>query len=589
MNFFSTNEGLFHFVPFLQRTFFPKLPYQTKASDLKPTICSLGGKNSAISTQNSHSAKVVSKSQLQSEYFCLKLAVLLLVFLVSSLSISFAEEQMINIKVAQYPQKIDFVCSQGATWELGGNSGHILSTDTCQLSGVMTTEAKKRYHVIVESVPENEPSKINNSLTLWKSQGWDVHTLNIGDPVYASDGSLIYDGRTVLIGVGTFVDQQLAQDLVDKFAASFTSALIHEEVIYLSQGRITLSLNGSVQAVGESFTLVPQQTVLLKKVEYAAGYPWHGFEDRSYRGKLTIRWGAHNALDCILNAPLEYVLSGIVPSEISSKAEVGAMQAQAVAARGDILSKIGHAHPGEGFDICSEQHCQVFGGETSITGDIAKKILPTYGLIVSNPNGLLVSTFYSSNCGGHSEANQVVWTPPADPALAGTWDTDSPPNLDLSEEEQAGQFIKFPPTCYCSDTTVEGGDKFRWQKSYSAADWKEVESNIGVGRIRKITDLARGFSGRIYQMTVVGENGKKTLLKELNIRKIFGSLKSSCFVSIFTYDDSGFINGGLLKGAGFGHGVGMCQTGAQALAKRGWSFDKILSHYFLNTSLKKWY
>ena len=174
--------------------------------------------------------------------------------------------------------------------------------------------------------------------------------------------------------------------------------------------------------------------------------------------------------------------------------------------------------------------------------------------------------------------------------LMGVWDTTlNPPSLDLSEEKQVTAFITNPPACFCSDPAAEGGVNFRWKKTVSAGDWKTIENAIGVGRIKKVTDIARGFSGRMYRITFIGERGSKTVMKELNIRKLLGGLKSSCFIATWNVDASGFITSAELTGAGFGHGVGMCQTGAQSMGKRNWSFDKILAHYFPGSILKKWY
>ncbi len=90
-------------------------------------------------------------------------------------------------------------------------------------------------------------------------------------------------------------------------------------------------------------------------------------------------------------------------------------------------------------------------------------------------------------------------------------------------------------------------------------------------------------------MTFVGQAGEKTIMKELNIRRTFGSLMSACFTADYQYDAQGYIIGAKIAGAGFGHGVGMCQTGAQSLAQKGWSFQRILAHYFPGSLLKKWY
>jgi SpoIID/LytB domain protein len=499
-------------------------------------------------------------------------------------------EKTIAIKIAQYATSIDFMCRDGATWNMGEKTGGIKAADTCSLSGTLLKRAVKRYHVLTNSVKAAEVNQLDEFVAEWRSLGFSPKIEILGEPLYTDDGkTLIHDGRLAVVNVGTFADMASAQALVDRLAAQGKSSWIQTEVVSRSEGRMSLKVNGSIVAEGTDLLLVPQQLVLLKKVEYAVGYPWHGFADRSYRGSLMIQWGAYDAMDCILKTPMEMVLAGVVPSEISAKAEIGALQAQACAARGEILAKIGKRHPGEGFDTCSEQHCQVFAGESTLSIEVGRKIAPAKGWVLTTPQGGLVDAVYAANCGGRGEASHYVWTGPENPILRGVWDADQPPNLDLSEEKQVGVFLTTHQNCYCNNPTVEGGTNFRWQKTLNASDWKAIESAIGVGRIKTITDIARGFSGRIYRLTFVGERGNKTVMKELALRKLMGGLKSSCFIATWNRDAAGFIVSGELIGGGFGHGVGMCQTGAQALGKKNYSFDRILMHYFPGSILKKLY
>jgi SpoIID/LytB domain protein len=114
-------------------------------------------------------------------------------------------------------------------------------------------------------------------------------------------------------------------------------------------------------------------------------------------------------------------------------------------------------------------------------------------------------------------------------------------------------------------------------------DLKVIEKAVGVGKIRTIDSFKREISGRIISMRVAGESGEKMILKELPIRKLLGGasvLRSSCFIAQWQKDSGGFIIGGTLTGAGWGHGVGMCQTGAQAQALAGREYLQILQHYF---------
>jgi len=497
----------------------------------------------------------------------------------------------VAVKIAEYPKGLMFMCPQGGVWNFGDKTGTIGTKDKCQVSGILNEKAQKRFHVMVESVPMRESDKVSQAIEKWKASGRPVHTHQVGKQSFGPDGkTVVYDGRVVYIGVGVFLEQTPAQNLVDELAAQTLSSWIFEEIIKPAEGLLTVSLNGQVIAEGKSrFRLEPRETLKLLKVEFAKGYSWHGFADRTFRGPLIIRWGAQDALDCILETDLESILAGVVPSEISSKAGVEAIRAQSVAARGEILSKMGLRHIGEGFDFCSEQHCQVYAGETSETLSMAELMAPTQGLVLESPDGGIVDAVYSANCGGHGEANHLVWTSPPDTQLCGVWDTPKPLNLDLSKEADTTDFIRNPPRCYCQDPTVEGGDKFRWRKSISGKEWKEVEKNAGVGRIKDVNGFARGVSGRLYRLTIVGEQGSKTLMKELNIRKLFGGLRSACFIAAWKRDASGFIIGAQIEGAGWGHGVGMCQTGAQSMAKLGMAFEPILLHYFPGSRLSKFY
>ncbi|MBI3037542.1 SpoIID/LytB domain-containing protein, partial [bacterium] len=405
-----------------------------------------------------------------------------------------------------------------------------------------------------------------------------------------SGKTVIYDGRILFIGVGQFDENKPAQILVDDLAALGSSSWILEEVIKSSVGNLRFEINGKkIVESSDQFALVPKTTVQLSKVEFAKGYSWHGFGNRKFRGTLNIRWGAQNSLDCITTTDLETVLSGVVPSEISSKAAIGALEAQTVAARGEILSKMGLRHLGEKFDFCSEQHCQVYSGETPESIAVGKAVSNTQGILLANAEGGFVDAVYSANCGGHGEANHIVWTSFPDPQLIGVWDSKKISNLDLTSEDSVKRFIRAPPPCYCDDPTLEGGDKFRWKKEISAKEWGGVVERGGVGSIRNFKEFSRGNSGRLYKITIEGEKGSRTIMKELNIRKLFGGLRSACFVADWKRNSKGFIIEGLFEGAGWGHGVGMCQTGAQGMARSGENFQKILLHYFPGSHLMKVY
>lgn len=503
-----------------------------------------------------------------------------------------APAPVVKVKTAEYATSLECRLPGGGTWRLGKASGRIGGKDAISISGAILSPAKKRYHVMVESAPRREPDRLEEALRKWRATGRSIHTFEAGKISYAADGKTVtWDGRVVYIGVGMFDARDAASKLVDELAAAGSSSWIFEEILAQARGTLALQINGKRVANGSTeLQLVPSDVVELEKVEHARGYAWHGFENRSYRGPISVRWGAQNALDAVFTTDLETILAGVVPSEISSKAAPSALQAQAVAARGEILSKIGLRHIGEGFDFCAEQHCQVYAGENAASRKLAPVIAKTRGALLRNAEGAIVDAVYAANCGGHGEPNHLVWTSPPDPQLKGVWDIrGNPGNLDLSREEDVSSFIRNPPLCWCSDATVEGGDKFRWKKTLTDDGWKKVEEAAGIGRITSISGFERGPSGRLFKLTLAGETGSKTVMKELAIRKLFGGLRSACFIAEWKRDDHGFIVGAEIAGAGWGHGVGMCQTGAQSMAKAGKSFDQILSHYFPGGKIEKAY
>jgi stage II sporulation protein D len=499
----------------------------------------------------------------------------------------------VEIKVAEYPERFEAHFPHGGTWKLGKASGHIGKKASCHIVGRRTSMARKRFHVMVESVPMRDPVRLAEALAKWRATGRPVHTFEAGSTRLTPDGQTVsFDGRVCFIGLGKFDDKAAAEKLRDTLAASSQSCWLFEEVLAKANGTLALRIGKKIVAQGTGdLVLTPTHTVLCKKVESARGYSWHGFADRTYRGPLTVRWGAQDALDVVLGTDLEHLLEGVVPSEISAKAHVNALQMQAIAARGEILAKVALRHLGEGFAFCAEQHCQVYKGETAVSAAMATAIAPTRGLVLTTPEGALVDAVYSANCGGHTDSNHLVWTSALDPHLQGIWDVDPPPapDLDLTKEIDVAQFIRRPPAAPCGQAGVEGADKFRWTTTISGEAWKKVEASAGVGRITEIADLARGPSGRLYRITLVGEHGKKTVLKELAIRRLFGGLRSACFVAVWHRDKSGYITGAEMAGAGWGHGVGMCQSGAQALATRGWSAEHILLRYFPGARLTRFY
>ncbi len=504
--------------------------------------------------------------------------------IVSTTPTDAAEAPSVRIRVAQYEKALDIIMPKGGQWLCGDKKGTIAPGKTYRIEGRMTTPAIRKYHLMVGSAGIGKPELLAEVEGRFRQ--FDTHRFIAG----RLPESGFPDNRIVFIGVGLFDDEKEAKQEQDKLSARAISSWIFHENLQPAQGQFAISQGKKRLFTGNgSIKLLAKSSTTLKKAEFAKGFSWHGFADRHFAGQLFIGWGFENLIDCVEQTNLETLIIGIVPSEISAKAPDAALQAQAVAARGEMLSKRGTRHYNEGFDFCSEQHCQVYKGIQRVDAAIAASIKNTRGLILENHEGGILDAVYSANCGGHSSANDKIWVSNPDKHLQGVWDLKQPLTLDLTDHKQAAEFILNPPVAWCSIAGAEGANKFRWQKTLNQADWKKVEDTAEVGRIRSIDEFIREVSGRIISIKITGSEAEKTVLRELTIRKLFGMLRSSNFIVDWKHDKDGYIVGANFTGAGWGHGVGMCQTGAQNMAKAGQSFDQILLHYYPGAKLKKLY
>jgi SpoIID/LytB domain protein len=499
----------------------------------------------------------------------------------------------IKILVAQYTNNsLEFMMPEGGTWKLGNAaSGELEAGVTYRIEGGLLTEAEKRYHLMVATVDLMDQQRYIDITEKYQKMGFRTHTISVGE---APKVSGMPDNRVIHIGIDAYRDKEKAEARKAALAAKQIKTWIYIENIMNSSGSLNMS-GGDQHFTGafgsdEGYTLKSVKGTILKNVEHSKGYSWHGFENRTYMGTLKVNFGFDDCLEVIEVTNLEDLLVGVVPSEISSKAPQAAMEAQAVAARGEIMSKKGLRHVNTGYDYCSEQHCQVYKGYQKIAPTIAEKIKDTTGVILMMKEySKILDAVYSSNCGGHTSANQNIWIGFPNPHLQGVSDEKGTKKRDLTNEQEVKQYITNPPNSWCSQKGFEGADKYRWKKSISKDDWEKIEERAEIGKIKNISIEKRDVSGRIFEMTFTGSKGTKVFINELEIRQLFGGLRSSCFIAEYKKNKDGYIVSAELKGAGFGHGVGMCQTGAQSMAGSGYTYKQILEHYFPEARILKIY
>jgi SpoIID/LytB domain protein len=306
----------------------------------------------------------------------------------------------------------------------------------------------------------------------------------------------------------------------------------------------------------------------------------------SYFGRVYATLDRNGNIAVVNAVPEDRLLAGLVPAEIFPGAPDDALKAQAVAARGELLTKIGTRHAGEPFRLCSSTHCQVYSGAGRETPRTTAAVTATRGEVLFTADGKdLVDTVYSASCGGHTEHSENVWpdigvhatlrghrdaaSTAGDPFAAGI----TAANID--------RFVEQTPRSWCGVARLGAGERYRWTVTRSSAELDKLLAGYKLGPVRAIEVLERGVSGRARLVRITGANRAETIRGELRIRQTFGGLRSSLFTVT--------VNGGAatFRGAGFGHGVGLCQTGSIGMAEAGKSYKQILSHYYQGSVLRK--
>ena len=276
------------------------------------------------------------------------------------------------------------------------------------------------------------------------------------------------------------------------------------------------------------------------------------------------------------------------------------------------------------FDVCADDHCQRYQGLLRAgNANIRLAVEATRGLVLTDgPDGSICDTRFSKCCGGVSERFSACWADEDFPYLQAIRDNAAKDSIssagsvpDLSDEQTARNWILSSPEAFCNTSdpdllsTVlnsydqETADFYRWKVEYTQAGLSDLlrrRSGIDFGDVLELRPLKRGASGRIIELLIRGTLRTVIVGKELEIRRWLSEshLYSSAFVVDTDYGQGPDISEivttlipvrFILHGAGWGHGVGLCQIGAAAMSAQGCTFDCILAHYFRGSCLTRLY
>jgi SpoIID/LytB domain protein len=372
------------------------------------------------------------------------------------------------------------------------------------------------------------------------------------------------------------------------------------------------------------------ESFLLRNVVIGIQFHWEQKENQRFLGDLKLI-AENNSITAINIIPIESYLTSVISSEMSAKCSVNLLKAQSVISRSWLLAQLEKSklkevrkttfedenelikwydrEDHENYDVCADDHCQRYQGISKIHTDIVKQAIEeTQGIVLYYNNKICDSRYYKC-CGGITEAFENVWEPVKHPYLSPIIDYKFEAenfDTDFTDETHARKWILLNPSSFCNtkDDKIlsqilpnfdqKTKDFYRWKVEYYQQEIAEIikeKSGINFGEIIDLIPIERGYSARMIKLRIIGTKKVYTIGKELEIRRTLS--KSHLYSSAFVVDKENLIDGipqkFILHGAGWGHGVGLCQIGAAVMGEMGYQFDEILLHYFPRANLKKLY
>ena len=404
-----------------------------------------------------------------------------------------------------------------------------------------------------------------------------------------------------------------------------------KQVVELSEGRILWENNFYDELLFEPNDT--QSSFTLEDVTIGVNFHWERKEAQTFLGKLRFIVEDNNI--CAINElPVETYLTSVISSEMRATSSLELLKAHAVISRSWLLAQMEQRKAENNnvekqpsffktneeivrwydredhkrFDVCADDHCQRYQGITKAANKhVVEAIQQTAGEILTR-YGEICDARYSKCCGGAVEEFQYCWENIKKPYLQALPDTlpDSTPLPDLTDEAVVRQWILSSPDAFCNTTDQkvlsqvlndfdqETTDFYRWSQTYSQAEIKQLleeKLEVQFGDIIDLVPLERGKSGRIYRLKIVGKERTLIIGKELEIRRALS--KSHLYSSAFIVEKADIKDSVpqkfIIKGAGWGHGVGLCQIGAAMMGKQGYRYKEILLHYYKGAEITKAY
>lgn len=513
-----------------------------------------------------------------------------------------------------------------------GDAQFVVSPGALDMSGLIITPREEDFRKLTEE----------KALSLLQECGVSEEKMNAiiaklkaskdAEDAAEASSTLYNKGKQPDVTVGIVSAQKIHFSLNKPYLAKGEKVL-GEQVVEFSEGGVLWNGNQYSQ-----LTFHPQSadaSFSLSDVTIGVNFHWERKETQTFLG--TLRFVVESDKIVAINElPVEKYLESVISSEMSATSSLELLKAHAVISRSWLLAQMKKrrevAESGNNFfsftkkedmlirwydredhtlfDVCADDHCQRYQGITKETSPhVAEAIRQTKGQILMDGDEICDARF-SKCCGGITEEFQYCWEDTPKTYLTAVRDIalgveHTLPNL--TNEEEAEKWIRFNPPAFCNtqdkkilsevlnDYDQETVNFYRWKETLSQEKLQQLIADklkMDLGAILDMKAVERGKSGRISKLQIIGTEKTFTIGKELEIRRTLSDshlLSSAFVVDKYDKDEQGVPQRFELIGAGWGHGVGLCQIGAAVMGEQGYHYDAILLHYYQGAEIKKLY
>ena len=511
-----------------------------------------------------------------------------------------------------------------------GDAQVMVSPGALDMSGLIITPREEDFHKLTE---ESATTILQECGISTEKMNGIVTKLKTSKETETETATLYNNGKQPNVTVGIVSGQKIHFSLNKPYLAK-GETVMGEQVVEFSEGGVLW--NGNQYS---KLTFHPQSadaSFSLSDVTIGVNFHWERKETQTFLG--TLRFVVEADKICAINElPVEKYLESVISSEMSATSSLELLKAHAVISRSWLLAQMKKrrevAASGNNFfsfvkkddmlirwydredhtifDVCADDHCQRYQGITKETSPhVAEAIRQTLGQVLLDGEDICDARF-SKCCGGETEEFQYCWEDTPKSYLTAVRDlvlgVKNEEYSSLQDEATAERWIRSNPPAFCNTTDKkilsqvlndydqETADFYRWKVTYSQEKLQQLfeeKLKMNFGAILDMKSVERGKSGRISKLQIIGTEKTFTIGKELEIRRALSDthLYSSAFVvDKYDKDEQGVPQRFEIIGAGWGHGVGLCQIGAAVMGEQGYAYNDILLHYYQGAEIKQLY